>query len=214
MENVRLNEELKDLVKDNVPLEEKLTKYMGSETNKENSLTQNNLLCTHCDENGHYKDTYEARITVVRNNVRYTRENAVSRETDHSDDLEAGELVKLQSTPGEGPDARDKPSGQADKNRGGELKSSGQELDTLLDTPMNDSRGDISANNTNHYLKEGSNDEEAPDPETPINQQGQDPSAPRVSNWKHRTSHPLDNIISSFDQGLPHVLRYAHMLMD
>ncbi|MCE5167015.1 hypothetical protein HAX54_033761, partial [Datura stramonium] len=55
-----------------------------------------------------------------------------------------------------------------------------------------------------HPLEENSNndDDEILDSATPLNQREQDFSNPRVSNWKHRASHPLDNIISSFDQGI------------
>ncbi|MCD9561003.1 hypothetical protein HAX54_019937 [Datura stramonium] len=64
-----------------------------------------------------------------------------------------------------------KPSDQVGQDRGVELKSSGQEPDTQLDTPRNDSQWDSSTNNTNHSQKEGSNNEETPNPATPISQQ-------------------------------------------
>ncbi|MCD7461504.1 hypothetical protein HAX54_046297 [Datura stramonium] len=111
-------------------------------------------------------------------------------------------MVKIQPVPSEGPDSQDKSFNQANENGGNDLKSNGQEPDAHMNSPRNDSQKDEATHGMDHLLKEGSNDDEALDPATPISQQGQNPPHPRVSYWKHRASHPLDNIISSFDQGI------------
>ncbi|MCD7462543.1 hypothetical protein HAX54_048728 [Datura stramonium] len=126
----------------------------------------------------------------------------MSSTTNHIEYLEAGELVKIQLISGEGPNSQDKSCNQADENRGSDLKSYGQQLEAHMNSLKNDSQRDEETHGMDHLLKEGLNDDEALDPTTPIGQQGKNPPHPKVSNWKHRESHPLDNIISFFDQGI------------
>ncbi|MCD7462870.1 hypothetical protein HAX54_049558 [Datura stramonium] len=99
--------------------------------------------------------------------------------------LRAGELVKLQSTPGEGPSEQAKPSDQAGQDSSVEMNLSGQEPGTPLGTSRNDSQWDLETNNSNHSQKEDHNDEETLDTTTPISQQRQDSSVPWVSNCMH-----------------------------
>ncbi|MCE3049484.1 hypothetical protein HAX54_045002 [Datura stramonium] len=118
------------------------------------------------------------------------------------DTLDAELDQSERSIPGERPGEQAKQSDHAGQDSSVELKPDRQEPGTPSGTSRNDHQWDVATNNPNYSQKEGHNNEEALDTTTPINQQRQDSSVPRVSNWKHKASHPLDNIISSLDQSI------------
>ncbi|MCD9638251.1 hypothetical protein HAX54_022103 [Datura stramonium] len=84
--------------------------------------------------------------SIVNEKVTLTTESDQSEEarsaTNHIEDLETGELVRIQPVPGEGLDSQDKSCNRANEHGGSDSKSNGQQLDAHANSPRNDSQKD------------------------------------------------------------------------
>ncbi|MCD7458030.1 hypothetical protein HAX54_036963 [Datura stramonium] len=137
-DNIRLNGELSELAKENLSLDEKIMKdTLAVELNQSKGF----------------------RKSLIDDNIRLNGELTTAQ----NDDLEAGELMKLQLAPGEGPGEQAKPSDHAGQDSNVELKLDGQEPGTPSSTSRNDHQWDVATNNPNYSHKEGHIDEETLD---------------------------------------------------